>query len=94
MNDGNMQKTSAGRVRRCLVLLIALFTAFAPLLVHGQVLSKPTLQEVQVIKVHDGDTLTLMINGRMRKTRLIGIDAPEMNQRPWGRRAGNIWSIS
>lgn len=42
---------------------------------------------VRVIKVHDGDTVTLMINGRMRKTRLIGIDAPEMNQRPWGRRA-------
>jgi len=43
--------------------------------------------EVSVIKVHDGDTVTLMINGRMRKTRLIGIDAPEMDQRPWGRRA-------
>ena len=42
---------------------------------------------VRVIKVHDGDTVTLMINGRMRKTRLIGIDAPEMNQRPWGRQA-------
>ena len=87
MNDADMQKFPAGQVRRCLILLIALFTAFAPLLVHGQVLSKPALQEVQVIKVHDGDTLTLMINGRMRKTRLIGIDAPEMNQRPWGRRA-------
>jgi micrococcal nuclease len=43
--------------------------------------------EVHVVKVHDGDTVTLMINGRMRKTRLIGIDAPEMNQRPWGRQA-------
>jgi micrococcal nuclease len=43
--------------------------------------------EIQVVKVHDGDTVTLMINGRMRKTRLIGIDAPEMNQRPWGRQA-------
>jgi micrococcal nuclease len=42
---------------------------------------------VRVIKVHDGDTATLMVNGRMRKTRLIGIDAPEMNQRPWGRKA-------
>jgi micrococcal nuclease len=40
-----------------------------------------------VIKVHDGDTVTLRINGKMRKARLIGIDAPEMNQRPWGRRA-------
>lgn len=46
-----------------------------------------TSSEVRVIKVHDGDTVTLMVNGKMRKTRLIGIDAPEMNQRPWGRRA-------
>lgn len=50
-------------------------------------LSKPAVREVRVIKVHDGDTVTLMLDRRMRKTRLIGIDAPEMNQRPWGRRA-------
>lgn len=43
--------------------------------------------ETRVVNVHDGDTVTLMIDGRMRKTRLIGIDAPEMNQRPWGRQA-------
>jgi micrococcal nuclease len=43
--------------------------------------------EARVIKVHDGDTVTLVINGKKRKARLIGIDAPEMNQRPWGRRA-------
>jgi micrococcal nuclease len=42
---------------------------------------------VRVIKVHDGDSVTLVVNGKMRKTRLIGIDAPEMNQRPWGRKA-------
>jgi micrococcal nuclease len=40
--------------------------------------------------VHDGDTVTLMMNGRMRKARLIGIDAPEMNQRPWGRQAREL----
>jgi micrococcal nuclease len=87
MNNGNLQKTSGGQVRHYLILVLALFTAFAPLLLHGQVLPKPAPQEVQVIKVHDGDTVTIMINGRMRKTRLIGIDAPEMNQRPQGRRA-------
>lgn len=42
---------------------------------------------VRVVKVHDGDTVTLMMNGKMRKSRLTGIDAPEMNQRPWGRKA-------
>lgn len=87
MNDGNMQKTSGGQVKQFLILLIAVFTALAPILLAGQGLSRPALQEVKVIKVHDGDTVTLLINGRMRKTRLIGIDAPEMNQRPWGRQA-------
>ena len=87
MNNDNMRTTFEVRIKHCLILVIALFTAFAPLLLHGQSIPKPALQEVQVIKVHDGDTVTIMINGRMRKTRLIGIDAPEMNQRPWGRRA-------
>jgi micrococcal nuclease len=87
MNHDNMQTTFEVRIKHCLILFIAFFTVFAPLLLHGQSIPKPALREVQVIKVHDGDTVTLMINGRMRKTRLIGIDAPEMNQRPWGRRA-------
>jgi micrococcal nuclease len=87
VNNDTMQITFEGRVKHCLILVLALFIACAPLLVYGQTLSKSALQEVQVIKVHDGDTVTLMIKGRMRKTRLIGIDAPEMNQRPWGSRA-------
>ena len=87
MNNDNMQITFEDRVKRYLILVLVLFAAFTPLLVQGQAIPKPALQEVQVIKVHDGDTVTLMLNGRMRKTRLIGIDAPEMNQRPWGRRA-------
>ncbi len=45
------------------------------------------LQEARVSNVHDGDTVTLRINNRMLKTRLIGIDAPEMGQRPWGKRS-------
>ncbi len=85
MNDGDIQKTSRGQVKHRLILLFALFTFCAPLLLYGQAFSKPALQEVQVVKVHDGDTVTLMINGKMRKARLIGMDAPEMNQRPWGR---------
>ena len=44
-------------------------------------------QEAHVIEVNDGDTVTLRMNGNIYRTRLIGIDAPEMGQRPWGRRA-------
>ena len=42
---------------------------------------------VRVIKVHDGDTISVILNGRKEKVRLIGIDAPELRQRPWGSRA-------
>jgi micrococcal nuclease len=38
----------------------------------------------QVVSVHDGDTLTVQLSDRREKVRLIGIDAPEMAQAPWG----------
>ncbi len=42
---------------------------------------------VRVIKVFDGDTVLLRYNNEKIKVRLIGIDAPEMEQRPWGEKA-------
>ena len=56
-------------------------------LFQERVYAAPLFREAQAIKVHDGDTVTLLISGKMVKTRLIGIDAPEMGQRPWGRQA-------
>jgi micrococcal nuclease len=41
----------------------------------------------QVVSVHDGDTLTVIIDGHTEKVRLIGIDAPELGQAPWGEEA-------
>ena len=41
----------------------------------------------RIVRVNDGDTITVSINGRREKTRLIGIDAPEIGQGPWGERA-------
>ncbi len=49
--------------------------------------AKNRLQKALVHQVHDGDTITLRFEGKKYRTRLIGIDAPEMKQRPWGRRA-------
>ncbi|MGE5299441.1 MAG: thermonuclease family protein [Acidobacteriota bacterium] len=40
-----------------------------------------------VLRVNDGDTITVRINGRHERVRLIGIDAPEMAQFPWGVKA-------
>ncbi|MCL5023499.1 MAG: thermonuclease family protein [Nitrospirae bacterium] len=41
----------------------------------------------RVMRVHDGDTVSVLIGRKWEKVRLIGIDAPEMGQRPWGARA-------
>jgi micrococcal nuclease len=87
MIDSSDQQRSGGQSMRCLILVIAFLSAFAPYPVRGQTPSGHVPQPLKVLKAHDGDTVTLMINGKLRKTRLIGIDAPEMNQRPWGRRA-------
>lgn len=42
---------------------------------------------VVVTAVHDGDTVSVVINKKQEKVRLIGIDAPELAQRPWGEAA-------
>ncbi len=39
---------------------------------------------VPVISVADGDSVTIMLSSKKEKVRLIGIDAPELGQKPWG----------
>lgn len=39
----------------------------------------------RVDSVYDGDTMRVTCNGRDERIRLHCIDAPEMNQQPWGR---------
>ncbi|WAL62271.1 thermonuclease family protein [Thermocoleostomius sinensis] len=46
--------------------------------------SKPSLPaaiEAQVVSVHDGDTMRVLLNGEEERIRLCGIDAPELKQR-------------
>ena len=38
-----------------------------------------TLEQARVVSVHDGDTITVRIGERNEKVRLVGIDAPELN---------------
>lgn len=49
------------------------------------VLSTPS-DECEVIKVYDGDTLTLQCPGRpeLTRVRMYCIDTPEIKQTPWG----------
>ena len=42
---------------------------------------------VTVSAIHDGDTVSVLIDGKREKVRLIGIDAPEIGQKPWGEEA-------
>ncbi len=50
-------------------------------------------EEFRVVKVHDGDTVSIKTKGYFGKktdierVRLIGIDTPELKQEPWGRRS-------
>ncbi|NWF75809.1 MAG: thermonuclease family protein [Nitrospirae bacterium] len=49
--------------------------------------SKSEEPYVSVIKVYDGDTVSVKVDRKQEKIRLIGIDAPEMGQEPWGENA-------
>lgn len=40
----------------------------------------------KVIKVADGDTLTILVDGQKERIRLVGIDTPEKKQPVWGPR--------
>ncbi|MBI5141604.1 MAG: thermonuclease family protein [Nitrospirae bacterium] len=42
-----------------------------------------------VVKVIDGDSLVIKIDGKPVECRMTGIDAPELGQKPWGHRARN-----
>ena len=39
---------------------------------------------VTVVSVSDGDTISVILDKRREKVRLIGIDAPELGQKRWG----------
>ena len=37
----------------------------------------------KVIKVYDGDTITILVDGEKEKIRFYGIDAPEKKTKSW-----------
>jgi micrococcal nuclease len=47
----------------------------------------PKEVSARVVAVHDGDTLSVVIGHRKERVRLLGIDAPELGQKPWGANA-------
>lgn len=49
--------------------------------------SKPAGELCDVESVYDGDTAWVVCNGQREKLRLYCIDAPEMQQKPWGKQS-------
>ncbi|HEX9020700.1 MAG TPA: thermonuclease family protein [Nitrospirota bacterium] len=76
-------------IRKNLSIFIALVFTGGLLIFPGHRPSsaEPALHGARVLEVNDGDTVTLRFNWRNYRTRLIGIDAPELDQAPWGRKA-------
>jgi len=72
---------------------VAVFGVVGPWVLHVPISADSNLANgrqtsCQVESVHDGDTMTLRCPGRGTvKVRLYCIDAPEMEQEPWGRRS-------
>jgi micrococcal nuclease len=54
-------------------LLVVLLLAGAPWAGWARV------ESARVVAVHDGDTITVRVGDRSEKVRLVGIDAPELN---------------
>jgi micrococcal nuclease len=68
-------------------IALVIYLIASSLLSGQQTHAQPALQEARVIKVNDGDTITLRMDGKIYRVRLIGFDAPEMGQEPWGLKA-------
>ncbi len=57
---------------------------------HGGTGDARGLGKFRVTRVHDGDTISIRVSGfaklpiKTERVRLIGIDAPELRQEPWG----------
>jgi micrococcal nuclease len=85
MNAPGRFKSLVDQIPFSSLLLIALSVLL--LFQSGHSAATPSRQDARVVAVNDGDSVTIVMNGMKYRTRLIGIDAPEMGQEPWGRKA-------
>jgi len=79
-----------------IIIIIIPFLIIIYLLSTGAFFDKESTarqKEFRVVRVHDGDTVSIKTKGyfdkktAIERVRLIGIDAPEFHQEPWGRRS-------
>jgi len=80
-----MRKRNIKRITFVLFLLLAIIYVIQDRNLPVRQYTVETV--VPVIRVHDGDTISVIMQAKKEKVRLVGIDAPELGQRPWGERA-------
>lgn len=68
-------------------IVLVIYLIAACLLSCQQADAQPKQHEARIVRVYDGDTVLLLMDNETYLTRLIGFDAPEMGQEPWGKKA-------
>lgn len=76
----------------CILILSVIYPAYGIKERYSPPDNKGAGKSVLVEKIYDGDTVSAFVNGQFEKIRLIGIDAPEMGQLPWGKKARDCLS--
>ena len=71
----------------CILILSVISLAYGIKERHSPDVKKGAGNTVRVEKIYDGDTIASFVDAHFEKIRLIGIDAPELDQRPWGKKA-------
>lgn len=73
------------QLRHIILILTSILLLFYGLFEKLWIRHEPVnIVQVKVVKVFDGDTISVLLEGTAEKIRLIGIDAPELDQKPWG----------
>ncbi len=76
-------------MRHLKILIMVLFT----FLIFLSSTAAAQESKYRITEVHDGDTVSIRVKAyagiplKIERARLIGIDAPELKQEPWGRKA-------
>lgn len=76
-------------MRRKLPEIIIALVLTAIICIAGSAIAQGPREAVKYLETHDGDTITVIIDGHMERVRLIGIDCPELDQE-WGMEAGEF----
>ncbi len=76
-------------------IIVICFLVFSVFFILTSACAKKESDYYRVTEIHDGDTLSIVTKSflgifvKTEKVRLIGIDAPELAQEPWGKKAKN-----